>query len=320
MMVENQEVTDRYAVYHGDTVDVAAGMPARSVDLVVTSIPFGSLFVYSNSPRDFGNVKSDAQFFEQFSYLISQQLRVMKPGRLICVHLMNLPTSKERDGYIGLKDFRGDVIRAYQSHGFIFHSEICVWKCPVNAVVRTKALGLLHKQLKKDSAMSRQGIADFIVVFRTPGENAERIEHTNESFPVERWQRYASPCWVTLEDADEEGFLRCTDREVHGDESSGIDAANTLQATSARDHEDERHIAPLQLEVIARCIRLWSNPGDLVWDPFTGIGSTGVVALREKRRFIGAELKASYFNQAVANLREASDDRQQDLFASMEGA
>lgn len=316
MNIVEQETGENWVMFHGDTVDVAKGLRDRSVDLQVTSIPFGSLYTYSNSPRDFGNVRSDEQFFEQFAHLISEQARVMKPGRIMCTHLMNLPTSKERDGYIGLKDFRGDVIRAYQAHGFIFHSEVCVWKCPVTAVVRTKALGLLHKQLKKDSAMSRQGIPDYVVVFRTPGVNEERIEHTNESFPVERWQRYASPVWASFGKPDEDGFLRCEDTEVKNDDSSGIDPTNTLQARSAREHEDERHLAPLQLEVIARCIRLWSNPGDVVWDPFGGIGSTGVVALAEKRRFIGAELKGSYYRQAVRNLREACDDRQQSLFGS----
>lgn len=311
MNVLNQEVGERFAAYHGDTIEVARGLPARSVDLLVTSIPFGSLYVYSNSPNDLGNVKSDAQFFEHFGYLLAEQARVMRPGRLICVHLMNLPTSKERDGYIGLKDFRGDVIRAYQKHGLIYHSEVGIWKDPVTAVVRTKAIGLLHKQLRKDSHLSRQGLPDYVVVFRVPGANDAPITHTHESFPVERWQRYASPFWVTFEGVDDEGFARCTDAELAADDSSGVDPTNTLQARSAREHEDERHLAPLQLEVIRRCVRLWSNPGDLVWDPFGGIGSTGVVALQEGRRALLAELKRSYFDQAVRNLRAAASTSQQ---------
>eukprot|EP00919_Chromeraceae_sp_WS-2016_P071228 GHVR01168700.1.p1 GENE.GHVR01168700.1~~GHVR01168700.1.p1 ORF type:complete len:228 (-),score=14.40 GHVR01168700.1:114-797(-) len=227
---------------------------------------------------------------------------------------MLMPTRELRDGHIGLRDFRGDIIRAYEKHGFIFHSEVCIWKDPVTAMQRTKALGLLHKTIRKDSAMSRQGIADYLVVMRTHGDNEEPIAHTHETFPVMMWQRYASPVWVTTGSADEDGFLMCSAKETQ-DEDSGINPSNTLQYSSAREHDDERHICPLQLGVIRRSIRLWSNPGEIVWSPFTGIGSEGYVALQEGRRFVGAELKASYYQQAVRNLTEAQEVKQQGLFA-----
>jgi len=191
---------------------------------------------------------------------------------------MLMPTSKARDGFIGLRDFRGDLIRAMQRAGFVFHSEVVIWKDPVTAMQRTKALGLLHKQLKKDSCMSRQGVPDYVVTMRKLGDNPEPVSHTNETFPVQSWQKYASPVWMD------------------------IDPSDTLQYRSAREHDDERHICPLQLEVIRRCLRLWSNPGDNVLSPFAGIGSEGYVALQEGRRFVGCELKRSYYEQAARNL------------------
>jgi DNA modification methylase len=317
-------------MWNADTVDVAKELPDQSVDLVVTSLPFSSLYVYSNSPRDMGNVRDDAQFFEHYAYLVKEQARVMKPGRNLAIHCMNLPTSKERDGYIGLRDFRGDIIRAYEKEGFIYHSEICIWKDPVLAMQRTKALGLLHKQLRKDSAMSRQGIADYVVVMRAPGDNSTPIPHeaitntftsadghqiheTLQSFPIEQWQRWASPVWSCVNGLDDEGFLKPCNPST-GVDGNGIDMGDTLQASSARENDDERHLAPLQLEVIRRCVLLWSNPGEVVWDPFTGIGSTGVVALKEGRLFVGAELKRSYAEQAFRNLAAALDNRQQSLF------
>jgi DNA modification methylase len=289
--IVNQNITDKWAAYHADTVDVAKGIPDNSVDFSVFSPPFASLYTYSNSPRDMGNCRNDEEFFEHYKHLIHQQMRVMKPGRNISIHCMLMPTSKERDGYIGLRDFRGDIIRAYQAEGFIFHSEVVIWKDPVTAMQRTKALGLLHKQIKKDSAMSRQGIPDYVVTMRKPGDNPDPISHTAEEFPVEMWQKYASPIWVD------------------------IDPSDTLQYRSAREHDDERHICPLQLEVIRRLVFLWSRPGDVVWSPFMGIGSEGFIALQMKRRFIGAELKTSYYEQAVRNLAEAASERQGSLFS-----
>lgn len=282
--------TDRFTAYHSDTIEVARAMPDESVDFSVFSPPFASLYTYSNSPRDLGNVKNDEEFFAHYAFLIREQFRVMAPGRLVSIHCMLMPTSKERDGYIGLRDFRGDIIRAYQAVGFIFHSEVCIWKDPVTAMQRTHALGLLHKTIKKDSAMSRQGIADYVVTMRKPGLNTKPIEHTDETFPVQRWQQYASPVWMDINPSD------------------------TLQYRSAREQEDERHICPLQLGVIRRCVELWSRPDDIVWSPFMGIGSEGVVSLEMGRRFIGAELKKSYYDQAVKNLSEAERVKQHDLF------
>jgi DNA modification methylase len=310
----DQVVTDKFALFHGDTVDVSRALPSRSADLLVTSIPFSSLLTYSASERDFGNVRSDDQFWAQMGFLIPEIRRVMKPGRLVAVHCMTLPTSKERDGCIGLKDFPGDVIRNFQAHGFIYHSRICIWKCPVTAVTRTKALGLLYKQLRKDSAMSRQGIPDDVVVFRVPGGNEVPVTHTEASFPVERWQRYASPIWASAAVADDEGFMRCTAEELADDASSGINQSDTLNTREAKDERDQKHIAPLQLGVIRRMVKLWSNPGEVVWDPFMGIGSTGYVALQEGRRALGAELKASYFRTAAQNMAMAADSNQQSLF------
>jgi hypothetical protein len=316
MKVLNQVSGEGFVLYHADTVEVARQLPDHSADFSVFSPPFASLYVYSDSPRDMGNVRDHAEFFENYAFLVREQFRVMKPGRLVAIHCMQLPTSKERDGFIGLRDFRGDIIRAYQREGFVYHSEVCIWKDPVTAMQRTKALGLLHKQIRKDSAMSRQGIADYLVVMRTPGTNPEPIAHTPEGFPVERWQRYASPVWATVGGVDDEGFGICSDRQNDDDPTSGIDAGDTLQYRSAREHADERHVCPLQLQVIRRAVRLWSNPGDTVWSPFAGIGSEGYVALQEGRRFVGAELKRSYFEMAGRNLATAV--HQSSLFAGLE--
>ena len=293
------ESSDRFVAFHGDTVDVARAMPDSSVDFSVFSPPFASLYTYSNSARDMGNVRSDDEFFSHYKFLIKESFRIMAPGRNVSIHCMLMPTTIQRDGYIGLRDFRGDIIRAYQAEGFIFHSEVVIWKDPVTAMQRTHALGLLHKQIKKDSAMSRQGIPDYVVTMRKPGKNEKPITHEPGSateLPVERWQRYASPVWMD------------------------IDPTDTLQGyRQAREEPDERHICPLQLGVIRRCIELWSRPDDVVWSPFMGIGSEGFVALQEGRRFVGAELKTSYFEQAVRNLREAATVKQGGLFEAVGG-
>lgn len=276
----------------GDCVEGVAGLPSNSVDFTVYSPPFASLYTYSNSERDMGNSRSDDEFMKHYGYLVADLYRVTKPGRLVSFHCMNLPTSKTNHGYIGVRDFRGELIRLHEQHGWIFHSEVCIWKDPVTAMQRTKALGLLWKQLKKDSAMSRQGIPDYLVTMRKPGENEERIGHTEDDFPVAMWQRYASPVWMDINPSD------------------------TLQHRSAREHNDERHICPLQLEVIRRAVKMWSNPGDLVLSPFMGIGSEGHVSLTMGRRFLGYELKRSYWQQACANLRNASVE-QAPLLASL---
>ena len=297
-----------WTLYLGDCVDVVRGLGDASVDFTVFSPPFASLYTYSASDRDMGNCRTHSEFYAHFRFLVDELLRATKPGRLLSFHCMNLPTSKERDGYIGLSDFRGLLIKLFQDAGWIYHSEVVIWKDPVTAMQRTKALGLLHKTIRKDSSMSRQGIPDYLVTMRKPGENPERIAHTAEEFPVALWQRYASPVWALAEGEDSEGFLKlCQD----------INPSETLQKESARDDKDERHICPLQLDVIRRALKLWTNPGDLVLSPFTGIGSEGYVALQEGRRFVGAELKPSYWKQACANLaRAALPKPQMDLFGN----
>lgn len=301
--VLEQEEGKNWKVYHADCVDVVSAMPPDSMHYSIFSPPFASIYTYSASPRDMGNCKNSSEFLEHFSFLMPEMLRITKPGRLMSMHCMLLPTLKARDGFIGLSDFRGHLIRAAELAGWVFHSEVCIWKDPVTAMQRTKALGLLHKQIKKDSCMSRQGIPDYLVTFRKPGENTEPVTHTNETFPVEMWQRYASPVWATHRGHDDEGFLRFEQPNASNPDKCGIDAGDTLQHRSAREAEDERHICPLQLDVIRRGIRLWTNPGDTVFSPFTGIGSEGYVALEEGRKFVGAELKGSYYRQAVANLK-----------------
>lgn len=310
-----QEIGESFVAYHADTVEVARSLPSDSVDMAVFSPPFSSLFVYSSSERDMGNVRSDDEFFAGYDFLIREQFRVMKPGTNTAIHCMLLPTSKTKDGYIGLKDFRGDIIRAYQKAGFIFHAEVVIWKDPVTAMQRTKALGLLHKQIRKDSSMSRMGIPDYVVIMRKPGQRLAPVAHTHEEFPVEMWQRYASPVWVSTAGEDDEGFKRCV--QATPTNPDGIDQSDTLQVRSAREHDDERHLCPLQLEVIRRMITMYSNPGEVVWSPFMGIGSEGVTAIEMGRKFIGAELKASYFAQAARNLKAAETQQhaQGDLFA-----
>jgi len=265
----------------GDCVERVREIESDSVGYTIFSPPFASLYTYTNSDRDMGNCKSDDEFAEHFGYLVPELYRVTMPGRLVSFHCMNLPTTKERDGFIGIRDFRGELIRAFERAGFIFHSEVCIWKDPVTAMQRTKALGLLNKQKNKDSSMSRQGIPDYLVTMRKPGDNPKPIEHDNDHFPIPMWQRYASPVWMD------------------------VNPSRTLQYKSARENEDERHICPLQLDVIERGIDLWSAPDDLVLSPFAGIGSEGYVAVKKGRRFVGVELKPSYFNLARKNLADA---------------
>lgn len=286
----DQVVADNYTAIHGDCVEAIKGLPDYSVGYSIFSPPFASLYTYSNSPRDMGNVRSDEEFFAHFDYLITEMRRVMMPGRDVSFHCMLMPSSLTRDGVIGLKDFRGDLIRAFERHGFIFHSEVVIWKDPVTAMQRTKALGLLHKTVRENAAMSRQGIPDYLVTMRAPGQS-ERVTH-GADYPVDLWQKVASPVWMDINPSD------------------------TLQYRSAREHDDERHIAPLQLEVIRRGIALWTNPGDIVLSPFMGIGSEGYVSLEMGRKFVGVELKESYFRQAVANLAAACTEQTQDLFAA----
>lgn len=286
MNVKNQYIDERMALYNGDSCEVLQSVPDSSIHMQIYSPPFCSLYTYSNSERDLGNCKTKHEFYEQFEFIVKELYRTLMPGRIMAVHCMNLPTSKQRDGYIGIDDFRGDLIRLFEKVGFIYHSEICIWKDPVVAMQRTKALGLLHKQLKKDSAMSRVGIPDYLVVMRKPGENPEPIIHTNESFPVSEWQKYASPIWLDINQSD------------------------TLQRLSAREEKDEKHICPLQLEVIRRAVQLWSNPNDIILTPFMGIGSEAYMALKLERRAWGCELKESYYVQAEKNCKSVTATEQ----------
>lgn len=301
----DQVIGESFAAYQGDCVELIHGIPDESIGYSIWSPPFKSLYTYSASDRDMGNCRTSGEFFDHFSFLVEQLFRVMQPGRMVSFHCMNLPTSKTHHGYIGIEDFRGDLIRAFEKHGFIYHSEACIWKDPVTAMQRTKAIGLLHKQVVKDSCMSRQGVPDYLVTMRKPGENKSPVigefdeyfgdgsmgigfpEGVATRYSIEVWQRYASPVWMDINPSD------------------------TLQFRSAREQADERHICPLQLQVIERGMAMWSNPGDVILSPFMGIGSEGFVSIEHDRKFIGYELKESYFKQAVANLQTAESKKKE---------
>lgn len=271
---------ERWTAMLGDSCERLAEIPDNSIDLSVCSPPFASLFVYSPSLRDLGNCASRPEFFDHYRFIIDHQLRVTKPGRIACIHVQQLTTTKASTGVIGMTDFRGEVIRAFMGAGWIFHGEVTVDKDPQAQAIRTKATALMFATLKRDSSMTRPALADYLLLFRKPGENAEPIRG-GENVTNDEWIEWARPIWL------------------------GIRETNTLNTRAAKENGDEKHIAPLQLDFIERCIRLWSNPGELVLSPFMGIGSEGYMAVKLGRRFIGCELKASYWRQAVANLRAA---------------
>ena len=298
-----------WIMHLGDCVEVLREMPSREVGFIVYSPPFSSLYTYSNSERDMGNCPDDKTFEAHYRYLVQELFRVLQPGRLCSFHCMNLPTTVERDGFTGIRDFRGKLIKIHEEAGFIYHSEVCIWKDPLVAMQRTHAKGLLHVEHVKDSACSRQGLPDYLVTMRKPGINQEPISHlpsgwtefvgedepkaewhddpSRNKYSHHVWQRYASPVWTDINPSD------------------------TLQRESVREDKDERHIAPLQLQVIERAVLLWSNPRDVVLSPFAGIGSEGYVAVKRGRRFIGAELKRSYYQQACKNLMAAEQMAEQ---------
>lgn len=307
--VINQVEGREWKLWHADCVDVTRGLPDGKLGYTIFSPPFESLYTFSDCDRDMSNCTTSETFFTHFKFLIAELYRATAPGRLCSIHCMQLPTSKLRDGFIGLRDFRGEIIRAFQEAGWIYHSEVCIRKDPVAAMQRSKSIGLLHKQICKDSAMSRMAVADYVVTMRKPGDNAEPISgafdvyYGDETTPmgplvtetgnmrttnrpgdawysVAVWQRYAEPVWMDINQGD------------------------VLSHRAARAVDDERHISPLQLTVIRRCIDLWSNPGDVVFSPFAGIGSELYCALEMGRKALGAELKDSYFSQAIVNLRE----------------
>lgn len=309
MNVLNQHVTDRFALYNADCVEFTKSLPDNSLHYSIFSPPFANLFTYSDSERDMGNSKDDAEFAEHFGYLVDELFRAIMPGRLVSIHCMNMLATLTKDGYIGIKDFRGDLIRIFKRSGFIFHSEVCIWKDPLIQAVRTKTLSLAHKQISKDSSRCGMGLPDYIITMRKPGDNPERISHgrgfetyygtrdeptqpktddpRGNKYSHNVWQRYASPVWFD------------------------INQTNTLNVMQARDDKDEKHICPLQLDTIARCLELWSNPGDTVFSPFTGIGSEGYQALKMGRKFIGTELKVSYYNVALKNLMAIENELEQ---------
>jgi len=277
----NESHGDGYAIYHGDCVDVLRQIPDRSVGFSIYSPPFSNLFTYSDSECDMGNNATDAEFFQHYGYALDEIARITKPGRLSAVHCSDIPFTKWKDGLIGIKDLSGSIIRAHEERGFVLHSRVTVWKDPVVEMTRTKALGLLYKQLKKDSTRSRQGMADYVLVFRATGENIEPVGQDEKLFPVEQWQQWASPVWMDIRQT------------------------NTLNVQQARDNADERHICPLQLDLIERAVIMWSNPNDIVLSPFMGIGSEGYVSMKLKRRFVGIELKERYFAVAAKNMDAA---------------
>lgn len=286
----NESHGEAWAAYQGDCVSVASQLPDECIDFSVYSPPFGSLFVYSDSAADMGNSSSDGEFASHYAYLVREKFRLTKPGRLTAVHCSDLPLTKWRDGAVGIKDFSGDIIRIHQEAGWIFHGRRTIWKCPVVEMTRTKHVGLLYKQLRKDSSKSRGGMPDYLMTFIKPGENASPIEHQTEDFPVEQWQEWASPVWMT------------------------INQTNVLNVKAARSEKDEKHLCPLQLDIIERALVLWSNPGDTVLSPFMGVGSEGYQSVKAARRFIGIELKHEYWRQAVENLKGAAG--QADMFAA----
>lgn len=322
-----------WAIHNSDCVEGMYAMPEASIDCAVFSPPFGDLFVYSDSERDLGNAGEGGKFMAQYAFFAEALTRVMKPGRIACVHCTDLPTRKGKHGYIGLQDFSGDLIRAHEAAGLIYHGRATIWKDPVVEMQRTKALGLLYKQIRKDSTMNRVGMPDYMLFFRAPGDNPDRIKHAapddyreltviatewlaemnrqglassppspevlaelfpHVAFSVDEWQKLASPVWMDIQQG------------------------NVLNRMKGEN--DEKHVCPLQLDVIERCLRLYSKPGDVVMDPFNGIGSTGYQAVKMFRRYLGFELKAEYAAQAGRNLAAAEQEaRVPDIFTAFGG-
>lgn len=304
MAVIYQDIGDQYALYNGDSCEVLRSFPQDCIDFSVFSPPFADLYCYSDSPRDLGNCKTEQEFFEHFGFIIGELHRVTKPGRLVSVHCMDLPATITNHGYVGIRDFTGDIIRAFQAAGWIYHARHCIWKDPLIAATRTKAIGLLHKQLCKDSSISRSGIPDYMITFRKPGDNAVPIVHPeglttyagNDDPGGERekrshfiWRAYASPVWMDIRQT------------------------NTLDARPGRDADDEKHLCPLQLDVIERAITLWSNPKETVLTPFMGVGSEVYGAVINGRRGVGIELKESYYRQAVNNVKAAAEQLKEQV-------
>lgn len=308
MAVINQTITPKYAIYNGDCIEVMKSLPDNSIDFSIFSPPFADLYCYSDNPADLGNCRNYDQFFWHFGFVVEQLTRLIKPGRNCSVHCMDIPSMKERDGCIGIKDFSGDIIRLFQKHGFIYHSRNTIWKDPLIEATRTKSLGLLHKQLQKDSIKSRAGLPDYLLTFRNVGDNENPITHadglttyagsndpTKGYAGIQRshqiWRAYASPVWMDVRQT------------------------KTLNARIARETDDEKHLCPLQLDVIERCIVLWSNPKEVVFTPFMGVGSEVYGAVINGRKGVGVELKTSYYRQAESNLKSVVEQEQENLLA-----
>ena len=289
MSVINQHITEDYALYNGDSAMVMKDIPENSVDYSIYSPPFSSLYTYSNSLNDLSNCKSHEEFFEHYKYIIKENLRITKPGRLCTVHVTNLSTTKSNEGYTGLIDFKGEVIRAYQKEGWIYHAEAVVWKDPRIAAQRTKTQGLLYATFRKDATKCRMGLPDYMITFKKPGDSEVPVTHDPDDFDLDYWAELASPVWMT------------------------VDSANVLQ--KVKDDKDERHMTPTQLDVLERGIQLYTNEGEVVFSPFNGIGSEGYQALKMNRKYIGIELKSTYFDVAKKNLNAAIEEKNQiDIF------
>lgn len=317
----NHDNGNDWTMYRGDCVEVVAQLPPASLDFVVYSPPFSDLFIYSESERDMGNCVNDDEFTEHYLHLLQHMFRAVRPGRMVAVHVSDLPARKSKEGFIGLRDFSGDVVRAHQRAGFHYHSRVTIWKDPVREMQRTKSHGLLYKNIREDSTRNRVGFPDYILIFKrppvTPAEEKDvvQVTHTVKTFPLDQWQQWASPVWPT--DGD---IGAASEDDVFGLEPLGvwmdIDQSNTLNARIAREDKDEKHMCPLQLDVIERLLGLYSNPGEVVLSPFGGIGSEGVSALKLGRRFVGVELKESYWRRACQNLRDEEGTSQMGLFGA----
>lgn len=294
--VIDQKTGKTWTAYHGDTCQILPLLPAESADFGIWSPPFGDLFMYSDYVEDMSNCASQEEFFEQYEFVVREMFRLVKPGRLIAVHCSDLPTKKWRDGYLAVYNFSDKISELHQRIGWYLHSRITIWKSPVGEMQRTKALGLLYKQLRKDSSQSRVGMSDYLMVFRKPGVNTEPITHADTDITLDMWQKWASPVWMD------------------------INQGNVLNVRIAKEGDDEKHLCPLQLDLIERAIRLWSNKGDVVLSPFMGIGSEGYESIRLGRKFIGIELKDSYFGQAARYLAEADATSSGGSLLDMMGA
>jgi DNA modification methylase len=296
VIVKNKEIkTENYHCINGDCVQESKRLKDNSADLVLFSPPFAELYVYSDKAEDMGNVSNYKEFEKHFKYLIPELKRTLKNGRICAVHCMDLPIQKGKEGFIGLRDFSGMLIDWFTNEGFIYHAKTTIWKNPVTEMQRTKALGLLHKTIKKDSCMSRVGIPDYVLFFRNEGDNEVPITHQSDDenkadyLPVDLWQKYASPVWMD------------------------VDYKRTLQYRSGRDGNDEKHICPLQLDTIERIIHLYSNEGETVLSPFGGVGSEGFQALKMNRKSISIELKESYFKINAKNHEDCVNEKQSVL-------